>query len=96
MDQYELYNRFIQEHHAKSILCRFISSLAKALLILSPLIFLFSLKGGNFYVLLGIFLFVLGILWLVYVRATNYRKIHFYVYKRLTEEKDRELEANFR
>jgi hypothetical protein len=45
--------------------------------------------------LLGIFFFVLVILWLVYVRATNYCNIHFYVYKRLTEDKDRELEANF-
>jgi hypothetical protein len=95
MNHYELFNRFIQEHHAKSILCGFVSRLAKLLLILSPSIFLFSMKGGNFYMLLGIFFFVLVILWLVYVRATNYCNIHFYVYKRLTEDKDRELEANF-
>ncbi len=96
MDHYVIYNRFIQEHQAKSILCGFVSRLAKALLMLSPSIFLFYLKGGNFYVLLGIFLLLLVILWLVYVRATNYCKIHFYVYKRLKEDKDRDLAVNFR
>ena len=96
MERFELINLHMMEHHAKSILYGLASKLVKLLLFLSPLIFLFYLNGVNFYALLGVFLIVLVLLWLGYVRAYNYKRIHFYVYTLLKQDKDKEFQSMFR
>ena len=95
MEEYELYDRHIIEHHAKFILFNIGARMAMILGLFSPLIFLLIRTGLDFFIVLGIFLFVALLLRLAWVRAYNQKRIHFYVYSRMKIRKEEAMQSMF-